>query len=189
MFTKIKAVRVQEVILSGSASNIGAVRYNDLDSGKPMDTKNLKKAFPLFSNISSYPVVNEIVYLVAGPQQDYNFNGGIRHYYIPSINIHGAINHNALPNEFTTEEIENNTAVGLNSLFKENFSIKPLQPYDGDVKIEGRQGNSIRFGSTTSGSIPNDWSNEGEVGNPILIIRNGQSGSKQSVNKNYSNLS
>ena len=41
--------------------------------------------------------------------------------------------------------------------------------------FEGRYGQSIRFGSTISGSHqPNNWSNEGERGNPITIIRNGQ---------------
>ena len=43
--------------------------------------------------------------------------------------------------------------------------------------VEGRFGNSIRFGSTidnnkTPHSSP--WSNEGSKGNPITIIRNGQ---------------
>jgi len=45
--------------------------------------------------------------------------------------------------------------------------------------FEGRWGQSIRFGSTTDNSgegtaHPNKWSNEGEKGNPITIIRNGQ---------------
>ena len=45
--------------------------------------------------------------------------------------------------------------------------------------FEGRFGNSIRFGSTNIGdTIPdenkNQWSQVGEVGNPITIIRNGQ---------------
>ena len=43
--------------------------------------------------------------------------------------------------------------------------------------IEGRFGQSIRFGSTIDNSKvtkPNRWSNEGNLGNPITIIRNGQ---------------
>ena len=43
--------------------------------------------------------------------------------------------------------------------------------------VEGRFGNSIRFGSTVSGSHQiNDWSVETSqsIGNPITIIRNGQ---------------
>ena len=49
--------------------------------------------------------------------------------------------------------------------------------------LEGRYGQSIRFGSTINqhippeegGShVPNNWSNEGGIGNPITLIRNGQ---------------
>ena len=59
------------------------------------------------------------------------------------------------------------------------MNIKPLLPYEGDTIIEGRFGNSIRFGSTNiSDKIPkenkNRWSNEGNAGDPIIIIRNGQ---------------
>jgi len=44
--------------------------------------------------------------------------------------------------------------------------------------LEGRFGNSIRFGSTNISneiSNPNGWSNLGNTGDPITIIRNGQS--------------
>ena len=71
--------------------------------------------------------------------------------------------------------------------------IAPLLPYEGDNILEGRYGNSIRLGSTTyydsskeKGPRPNPWSInsaqgistvdeiEGETGDPIIIIRNGQ---------------
>jgi hypothetical protein len=44
--------------------------------------------------------------------------------------------------------------------------------------LEGRFGNSIRFGSTNASSEisnPNNWSDSGNTGDPITIIRNGQS--------------
>jgi hypothetical protein len=43
--------------------------------------------------------------------------------------------------------------------------------------MEGRWGNSIRFGSTAriqNDIFQNDWSSTGEDGEPITIIRNGQ---------------
>ena len=42
--------------------------------------------------------------------------------------------------------------------------------------LEGRFGNSVRLGATTNNNIaiPNRWSNNGELGDPITIIRNGQ---------------
>jgi hypothetical protein len=51
--------------------------------------------------------------------------------------------------------------------------------------IEGRFGQSIRFGSTidnTKVSTPNRWSNEGILGDPITIIRNGQAFNPQNEN-------
>ena len=54
--------------------------------------------------------------------------------------------------------------------------------------IEGRFGNSIRFGSTISGSHQmNNWSMETtqSIGNPITIIRNGQTENEQGINTNH----
>jgi hypothetical protein len=59
--------------------------------------------------------------------------------------------------------------------FPEKNNIKTLRQFTGDVTIEGRWGNSIRFGSTTAvNGFENYWSATGSVGSPITIIRNGQ---------------
>ena len=51
----------------------------------------------------------------------------------------------------------------------------------GDSLLEGRYGQSLRFGSTARpvliaqpSEIQNNWSNSGENGDPITILRNGQ---------------
>ncbi len=181
MFSNIKAYRVQEVITTGSANIIGNIKYSDLNdpAGKPIvSTKGCDTAKPLFYNFSQYPAVNEIVYIIAGPRGDYNNNGGVQHYYFPPININNSANHNALVSERTTEENEKGAETSLDN-FKEK-NIRPLLPYKGDVMIEGRYGNSIRFGSTIvekdteETRFTNYWSNEGKLGDPITIIRNGQ---------------
>jgi len=66
--------------------------------------------------------------------------------------------------------------------FEENFNIHPIIPFMGDVIFEGRHGQSIRFGSTSFSNtlttplmVPNNWSLIGKKGDPITIIRNGQS--------------
>ena len=64
--------------------------------------------------------------------------------------------------------------------FQEKATIRNLFPNEGDIIIEGRFGNSIRFGSTAKQSeenknVESPWSTEGQNGNPITIIRNGQS--------------
>ena len=195
MFTKIKAVRVQEVIMqsadpaqSGSANVIGNIRYNDINEGKPsqeieLPYTHLPFARPLFNNISHYPVVNEIVYILVGPRDDHNTTGGLGGYYFPPLNINGSPQHNAQPNELTPEELSSFAETGLD-YFKEVENVRPLQPYLGDIMLEGRYGHSIRFGSTIDLNtpekpIPNNWSNEGKIGNPITLIRNGQVGNEQ----------
>ena len=84
--------------------------------------------------------------------------------------------------------------------FIERPNIHPLLPYAGDMIYQGRWGNSIRFGSTARpkplGESPNlsetersqlderykthslalnPWSSVGKNGDPIIMIRNGQS--------------
>jgi hypothetical protein len=55
--------------------------------------------------------------------------------------------------------------------------INPLLPFEGDIIHEGRFGNSLRFGSTAKSlsKYGNNWSTAGNNGDPIFIIRNGQS--------------
>ena len=175
MYTKIKAVRVQKVIMNGSPEVVGSIKYTNLQDSKPLHTTHLPTAKPLFYNFTQYPAVNEIVYILVAPSIKYNRNGKINHYYLPPININGSPNHNAQPNELTVEEMQAGIETSLDD-FKENNSIRPLSPHMGDVMVEGRYGNSIRFGSTTpSGSyVENKWSDEGNIGDPITLIRNGQ---------------
>jgi hypothetical protein len=61
--------------------------------------------------------------------------------------------------------------------FVERSNIHPLMPYMGDILYEGRWGNSIRLGSTvkSKSQFANPWSRSGTNGDPITIIRNGQS--------------
>lgn len=171
METSLQAVRVQEVITSGSEYVIGDIRFNSLDEGKPSTTIGLPNAKPLFPWVKSLPTVNEIVFVLTGPKDNVGFP---RYYYMSAINANKAVNHNALPNELTVEEVELEIETSTDD-FTEIKGLRPLHPYPGDLYLEGRYGQSLRFGSTTSGSyFPNSWSNEGEQGDPITIINNGQ---------------
>ena len=60
--------------------------------------------------------------------------------------------------------------------FIERSNIHPLLNFVGDVIYQGRWGNSLRFGSTvkTDSVDNNTWSETGENGDPITILRNGQ---------------
>jgi len=81
---------------------------------------------------------------------------------------------------------DNSTEINLNylyypnksqSTFNEKTNIHPLLPFMGDTIFEGRFGNSIRLGNTTFSSDlkNNNWSSTGQNGDPITILRNGQS--------------
>tara|TARA_B100001094_G_scaffold226291_1_gene220683 strand:+ start:233 stop:1483 length:1251 start_codon:yes stop_codon:yes gene_type:complete len=211
MRTSLEAVRVREVILNnetnpkrynalGKSDAVGTILYTKLNTSAPdnFSTDTLSFAKPLFSGINQYPVVNEIVYLVRGPSEIY-YEGNTRNtvrYYLPPIKIYNHPLHNAFPDilvnnkpVLSNEELEagaqnskNEYSINLGEYFKEIEKIRPLRPYEGDTIIEGRYGNSIRFGATTYNQLEdiNRWSNEGEIGNPITIIRNGQ---KEEENK------
>jgi hypothetical protein len=78
-----------------------------------------------------------------------------------------------------TKEINLNSPINPSQqTFREQSNIHPLLPFAGDIIYEGRFGNSIRLGGTAKPHTPfiplNNWSNNGENGNPITIIRNGQ---------------
>jgi zinc D-Ala-D-Ala carboxypeptidase len=154
-------------------------------------------ARPLFSNTKYYPLKGEIVLIFSTTGRDI-IKDKTETYYFPNINIWNHPHHNALPNPDTyngTYPKNNNdktkndyvkssgglvrqvqdgdSEIPLGSYFEEQLNTKPLLPFEGDHIIEGRYGNSIRFGATAPG--PNDWSTAGKIGDPITIIRNGQS--------------
>ena len=181
----------------------------EITSVKAIDKgSNNVSARPLFPNIKNYPLTNEVVFLITGPESKYSQNpGGVTYYYLTSTNLWGNVNTNPSPNPYTNTttpttnksiaQIEagspNQSAVNETPTFKpgtyfeEKNNIFPLYPYEGDVIIEGRWGNSIRFGSTNQiDNIPlNAWSTGSVNANPITIIRNGQNsnlkGSAQSL--------
>jgi hypothetical protein len=80
---------------------------------------------------------------------------------------------------------DKSTEINLNSSNSENSSqntfveksnIHPLMPFMGDSLLEGRHGQSLRFGSTAKSKSEkkNNWSDSGTNGDPITILRNGQ---------------
>ena len=201
---RLLTVRVKDIILDinhpqaekyGGNDAIGTIFYSDLTytNGNP---KHELTATPLFSHVKYYPLINEIVLILSTNDKDIYGIKKSSTYYLPQINMWGHPHHNALP---TAKDLESNltikdyqetgaglvrkvedggTDTTLGKYFKEQINIKPLLPYEGDMILEGRFGNSIRFGSTNISdeiSNPNGWSDLGNTGDPITIIRNGQS--------------
>jgi len=203
---RLKAVRVKDIILDinhplaeeyGDYDAIGTIFYTELDNNNPnSNPKDDPTAIPLFSHLKYYPLINEIVLILTTNSSNLYDGKQSATYYLPQVNMWGHPHHNALPtvkgldSEQTTNDYQETEAglvrkvddggtdITLGTYFKEQTNIKPLLPYEGDMILEGRFGNSIRFGSTNNSqeiSNPNAWSNSGNTGDPITIIRNGQS--------------
>jgi hypothetical protein len=164
---------------NSNTSNLFAIQVRTCSTyfnNKPITAK------PANINSKRIPLVGEYVLLVKTFNQEATSKKW-RHswYYLSTIDIQSSINDNTIPGlsvQLTQEQIDA-TLPGVT--FKPKV-ISPLQPFEGDVLMEGRWGNSIRFGSTVdlsdSYSIDRPWEGK-QSGDPITIIANGQ--------KNYPN--
>ena len=123
-------------------------------------------------------------------------------YYTNSIPVWNSTDVNALPSPVTSGDANTNSntlqdvqsgipnnpnnpkeGAKLGEVFKDRGDVKNLYPQEGDVIFEGRFGNSLRFGATGKFNEDfsqfdvnpqNPWSQNGNQGDPITILRNGQ---------------
>jgi hypothetical protein len=163
--------------------------YSNLSESKLKEVT--EPAFPIFSFIKQYPLLGEIVLIMSGPSPDLNNDFNAKQlFYFPPYALWNGVNHNAFPNmeEYgqyiskasSRPEFQGKTdtlafRLPLGRTFIENERIKNLRPFEGDIILESRFGQSIRFGSTVKGlRALNYWSEVGSTGDPITIIRNGQ---------------
>ena len=199
--------RVLDIILGpnhpefDSFDDIGTIFFHH-DSGKVYRRKssnsdlgsinNYPKAKPLHPNSRYIPLKNEVVALYKG----IGVSEKPTLYYSSVLNIWNHNHHNALPSKgelvkLRAEENEDGPPINLGTYMSESIEIKPLIPYEGDFILEGRYGNSIRFGSTNNHPnvpIKNHWSSgESLTGDPITIIRNGQTGIRVPDNEKEEN--
>lgn len=167
---------------NGGWAAVGSIFYTILYTEQSVDTQGSSRvvAKPLSSNFKQYPLVNEIVEIVEGPSTDLNDDASAKQYYYrPPYNLWGTVHHNAFPNLINYGNVVKTKqapySYPLGSTFQEKSTIKNIQPFEGDIIVEGRWGQSIRFGSTVKGKgALNPWSSQGQAGSPITIIRNGQ---------------
>jgi hypothetical protein len=184
----------------GQWNGIGAILYEFVNQSFTGDTSNF--ALPYDSQIKTYPLVNELVLLFSLPNNQIGSNtSNTSYFYLKPLGVWNHPHHDAYPNASknlnpsqaqdykssnngTVRQVtDGSTEINLNSpvnpsqnTFVEKTDIHPLMPYMGDVLMEGRHGQSLRFGSTakSQSSIKNLWSTSGKNGDPITILRNGQ---------------
>lgn len=158
-------VQVLEVILNHQNPDfIGAVKYKPLDGRNDRNsTENAPLAFPLRSHIRQLPLVDEIVLLVQAPGKGLRDSLNSRAtYYTDVVNIWNHPQNGCCPLANKLSEPTQD--------FLEKPDLNPLYPFDGDVILEGRSGQSVRLSQSIPGKTP--WI--GELGDPIMIFSNGQ---------------
>ena len=186
----------------GGFSCIGTIFY-EMVEGASLSFSGGNTALPLLPYIKNYPLVNELVLLFLVPSNKVGQQSNVKQYfYLNPISIWNSPHMNGYPNlldttttqntenknyqqieegqtrKSTKEEVDydfNSPVVG--GTFVERSNLHPLLAFAGDIIVEGRWGNSIRIGSTAkTGNIlfNNNWSDVGENGDPITILRNGQ---------------
>lgn len=173
---------------------------------------------PADINIKKIPLVGEHVFIFKGvSQQSTNDTVVTAWYYLSTLPLQSSLNHNSLPT--TTKQITENTNkidinatnpknsnennidnIELGKTFTERNDIPFLQPFEGDILVEGRFGNSIRFGSShgkgnESGRYSQNqiisW--DGRESRPLIILSNkkpkeGKTFSLENIQDDYSSL-
>jgi len=147
---------------------------------------------PLFPNLRQYPLLGEIVVLLAAAGRAAQVSSAATEKYYMSmpVGVWQGVNQNGLPaasyniNKAGGDDKNYRTFTGnpkgdVNDIpFGNTFvdqTVARIFPYEGDTILEGRFGQSIRFGSTVSeAQTPNDWSKDGIDGDPITIISSGR---------------
>jgi len=175
----------------GEWNGLGTIEYTLVDQPIPA-SQVYPIAKPYDPSIRNFPLINEIVYIAQLPDTDIGrFTSSKRSYYMSVVGLWNHPHHNAFPQnsnilppsqqkDYVETEAgsvrrvtDQSTEIFLGRTFIERGNIHPLLPFEGDRILEGRWGNSIRFGSTVTGSV-NTWSSIGTNGDPITILRNGQ---------------
>ena len=200
--------------ISNGWGSIGAIRFESLDKNSNTNnqiTTQASIAYPMDINFKKIPTLGEIVFILQGPSYKQLTTGNSdssQFYYLSAISIWNKNHLNMLPpssetskdtdtvdNTSVSEGVPNNPETQVEEpipgkTFKEEAYIRNLYPVEGDVILEGRWGNSLRFSSTAihtseSKDTESPWSGEGKDGSPITILRNGQSTTDQSGFNNW----
>jgi hypothetical protein len=175
-----------------SPRDLGKIRFRDTLTDYTKDeSKITKEAYPLTRNIAPYPLPGEEVMIygvssevttTSGPQvrMSYMYTTVINALHNPTYNSHPFLGTSIKALTKSNPDVSEGALSvrfeqkisGLDAYKEgENINIyKQLQPFQGDFILQGRFGQSIRFGST-SGEEKAPWSIGNKNGNGILVFR------------------
>jgi len=155
-------------------NSIGMIFYRlitetGLDTTEDGEQEFTGQAYPISSYQKLLPLKNEIVFLTKGPDPLVDEGSGEgRYYYITPYAIWNHPHHNAIPVKGKDQPPTVNIGKGINL----DDKIAPLQPFPGDMILEGRLGQSIRFAGGISEKSP--FTDESNINRPLIILSNGQ---------------
>lgn len=168
--------RVQYIIKEGK--DRGTIYYAEYDTSLPIyeiqfpnTDEELKKylapfksAKPSNPNIKIYPLLGELVTLIELDNPiSRQTTQKTSMYYTGIVNIFNNSQHNA-------QFVDQNTILG--NEFEEQNQIVNLKYFEGDIILDGRTNNAIRFASSLNKNN-GYWSNSFNYGDPVLILSNG----------------
>jgi len=148
------------------------VFYRPLNSGfDEEDEEQTYFAFCQKTTLVRLPLKGEVVRIESQPSEDRDTDASsTKDFWTEIVNFWNHPHHSASPvgddNDFGDD-------------FEEKTVINPLQLFPGDVAIEGRHGNTIRFGGTNFDSNP--FSEDSNNGLPFIVIKNGQKEASDSI--------
>ena len=173
----------KDVLSEFDSSYIGWIYWGNLNLKQGGLTKSdiLKYctlAKPYFGFLTYHPLNTEVVELIKGPSnKHYPALGGnatnAEYFYFPPLNVWNNSAGNPLPSESDIQRSEGELPLGEYTKEDKIANTTNMLPFEGDMILEGRFGNSIRFGSSNPRG-KNNWSENDSEGDPITIISNGQ---------------
>jgi hypothetical protein len=133
----------------------GLVSFRGLNSNF---TGTIGNAFPFYQFIKTVPLKGEIILIIPGPDAALLGRNKSKDYYMPALNMwnhpqHGASGVEGVPS--------------LDIEFTETPDLNPMLPFPGDLILEGRKGQSIRFSENFS-STP--WQGQSKNNSTIAIV-------------------
>ena len=152
----------------GEVESLGAIRFRVIgEQQDESDPTLLDIAFPINTNFKNYPLLNEIVLITEAPAIDRDDSNVLhsRYFYTTIVNLWNSPHANPFPDTFQNE---GDPDLGYN--FEDKANVAPLQPSQGDVIIEGRQGQTIRLTGTDFEKKFVETNDQ----KPITIISNGK---------------
>jgi len=145
--------------------------HNDVVNNVNKGKNTGKLAYPLSSNLTSLPLLNEIVLII--PNNAPTDTRAPLYFYLSALNLFntGVYNPNSSEIDIIGENGELNLGYGLSEEIIGKINKLLVSP--GDFLLEGRFGNTIRLGNSNGETTPWVQPNN-DINSPITIIRNGQ---------------